>query len=65
MSEEICATIRDTPLGECIGATILDITTEQDRVYFHMSNGKTIFATFGEGLVGMAEAGEEEEESEV
>ena len=58
--------IRQTPLGECIGATILDITTPDtddflagapNHVYFHLSNGETIFATLGSertpGLVGL------------
>jgi len=71
MSEEIVQTIRDTPLGECIGATILDITGcdpedwltgKPERVYFHLSNGKTIFATMGGDNVGMAEPGEDDEE---
>jgi hypothetical protein len=60
-------TIRETPLGACIGATILDITAadkeeflaggeDAHRVYFHLSNGETIFATIGvdgENLLGM------------
>jgi len=69
-------TIRDTPLGECIGATILDITADEvdeflkegkNRVYFHLSNGETIFATLGtegDGLVGMLGTDDEEEKGE-
>jgi hypothetical protein len=58
MDDEICATIRDTPLGGCIGATIVDITgdTEKNRVYFHLSNGKTFFCTIGQEesrMIGM------------
>ena len=56
---EVYDTIRDTPLGKCIGATILDITStspedylageeDSNRVYFHLSNGETMFATIGE-----------------
>lgn len=64
MSEGV-NTIRDTPLGACIGTTIVDITavdTEEflaggpNHVYFHLSNGETIFATLGvdgESLVGL------------
>lgn len=66
--------IRQTALGACIGATILDITatdTEEflagdRRVYFHLSNGETIFATIGTeenpGLLGMLGTDEEDEE---
>lgn len=66
-------TIRDTPLGTCIGATLVDITavdTEEflagapSHVYFHFSNGKTIFATLGtdgDGLVGMLGTEDDEE----
>jgi hypothetical protein len=66
-------TIRETPLGNCIGATILDITaidpdefleTGKNQVYFHLSNGETIFATLGtdgDGLVGMLGDDDEEE----
>jgi hypothetical protein len=67
-------TIRDTPLGACIGATIVDITaTDADEflnggpnhVYFHLSNGQTIFATLGvegenEGLFGMLATDDDE-----
>lgn len=57
-------TIRDTPFGKCIGATILDVTSEEwedvkagepKRIYFHLSNGETFFATMGfdgDGLMG-------------
>ena len=68
-------TIRDTPLGQCIGATIVDITADdpeeflqnpaKNRVYFHLSNGETIFATLGidgAGLVGML--GTEDEDTD-
>lgn len=71
-------TIRDTPLGACIGATIVDITADDpeeflkdpanNRVYFHLSNGETIFATLGiagtetSGFVGML--GTEDESNE-
>jgi hypothetical protein len=60
--------IRETVIGECIGATILDITTidtdeflttGENEVYFHLSNGKTLFATMGTeeapGLIGMVD----------
>jgi hypothetical protein len=70
------ATIRDTVLGRCIGATILDITAVDTEdflagappyVYFHLSNGETIFAMCGvtgksEGLLGML--GEEDDEED-
>jgi hypothetical protein len=60
-------TIRETPFGSCIGATIIDITADDaeefladpknnNHVYFHLSNGHTIFATLGdegEGLTGL------------
>ena len=67
-------TIRETLLGTCIGATIIDITsTDKDEflnggpnhVYFHLSNGETIYATLGvdgEGLVGMLGTDDEGEE---
>ena len=63
-------TIRDTPLGECIGAIILDITADdpedliknrKSRIYLHLSNGETIFATLGEEMVGMLGTEDEEE----
>jgi hypothetical protein len=67
-------TIRETPLGRCIGSTILDITTPDtdeflaggpNHVYFHLSNGETIFATLGDesnpGLVGLIGTDDEEE----
>jgi hypothetical protein len=66
--------IRQTPLGTCIGATILDITTPDtdeflagapNYVYFHLSNGETIFATLGTeqtpGLVGLLGTEDEDE----
>jgi hypothetical protein len=65
--------IRQTPLGTCIGATIVDITAadpdefmEGDhRVFFHLSNGETIFATIGTeenpGLLGMLGTDDEDE----
>ena len=64
MNDETADTIRDTPLGKCIGATLLDITADdreeiengKSRVYLHFSNGETIFATIGDvgdGLLGM------------
>jgi hypothetical protein len=66
--------IRQSPLGWCIGATILDITTPDtdeflaghpNHVYFHLSNGETIFATLGTerdpGLVGLLGTDDEEE----
>ena len=69
-----CESIREMPLGDCIGATILDITSDdaeefladnsKNRVYFHLSNGETIFATLGidgDGLVGMLGTEDEEE----
>jgi hypothetical protein len=70
-------TIRDTPFGECIRKTILDITTGDletehwDKVYFHLSDGTTFFATIGSeerpGLMGMIDMeadDDDEEESE-
>jgi len=66
--------IRQTLLGTCIGATILDITAADvddflagdRRVYFHLSNGETIFATLGTeenpGLVGMLGTDDEDED---
>lgn len=72
--EEDCATIRDTPLAACIGSTLLDITATEtedflagkpSHVYFHFSNGETIFATIGtEGseLIGMLGTDDDEEE---
>lgn len=50
---EVFDTIRETPFGKAIGARILDITTgdfgeeDQNRVYFHLDNGETLFATIG------------------
>jgi chemotaxis receptor (MCP) glutamine deamidase CheD len=68
-------TIRETLLGQCIGATILDITTPDadeflaggpNHVYFHLGNGETIFATLGDesnpGLVGLLDTEDDEEE---
>lgn len=53
-------TIRETSFGDCIGRTILDVTTgefgEEDShlVYFHLDNGQTFFATIGhEGNSGL------------
>ncbi len=73
--EEIFDNIRQTPLGACIGATILDITavdTEEflagapSHVYFHLSNGETIFATMGTekdpGLLGLLGTTDDDEE---
>ena len=44
-------TIRDTPFGQCVGARILDITSgegdDEFKVYFHLDNGQTFFATVG------------------
>ena len=74
MSEDF-ETIRDTALGTCIGASILDITTPDlddflagapNHVYLHLSNGETIFATLGdegEGLVGLMGTEDDDEES--
>jgi hypothetical protein len=58
--------IRDTPLRACIGARILDITADDfeevepgehgGKVYFHLDNGQTLFATIGhegEGFLGL------------
>jgi hypothetical protein len=53
--EDGVPTIRDTLVGQCIGATILDITTtdtdeflesggRENFVYLHLSNGSTMFA---------------------
>lgn len=75
MEEESHETIRDTPLGTCIGHTLVDITADdteefladpknKNRVYLHFSNGETIFCTLGtdgEGLVEML--GDDEEET--
>lgn len=67
MSDDGAETIRQTPFGSCIGARILDITTEEwedvkrgepNRVYFHLDNGQTFFATMGfdgDGLMGFLE----------
>jgi hypothetical protein len=74
VSEESVPTIRDTPFGQCIGATILDITAvdtedflsgEPNHVYFHLSNGMTIFATMGvdgEGLMGFLDLSEDDDQ---
>jgi hypothetical protein len=65
--DEGLQTIRDTPLGACIGRVLLDITADdtdefladpehKSRVYLHFDNGQTIFCTVGvdgEGLLGM------------
>jgi hypothetical protein len=65
--DDPCETIRDTPLGTCIGHKLLDITAEdaeefladpkrKSRVYFHFDNGETMFCTIGrdgDGLLGM------------
>ena len=66
-------TIRETPFGGCIGRKILDITTgdfgdeDEYRVYFHLDNGETFFATMGNenspGLVGFLAMNSEEEEN--
>ena len=59
--EEGCNTIRETLFGSCIGRRILDITTgegeDEDKVYFHLDNGQTFYATIGSpeknsGLMG-------------
>lgn len=69
-------TIRDTPLGACIGHTLLDITADEreefmadpkheNKVYFHFSNGETIFCTVGpvgSGTLGMLGTDDEEDE---
>ena len=73
MSPEF-SNIRETPLGNCIGSTILDITTPDtgeflegapNHVYFHLSNGETIFATLGNehnpGLVGLLGTDDEDD----
>ena len=77
MSDDTVSTIRDTPFGECIGATILDITADDpeeflasgaNRMYLHLSNGETIFATLGvdgEGLIGMLGTDDDNEEMEI
>ena len=69
-------TIRDTPLGDCIGATIVDITADDtdafvrnpeknSRVYFHLSNGETIFCTVGtEGSEMLGMLGTDDDTSE-
>jgi len=64
-------TIRDTPFGNAIGARILDITTgdfgeeDQYRVYFHLDNGETLFATIGNenqpNLMGVLDMNAEED----
>lgn len=57
---ETVTTIRETPFGQCIGKTILDITMgefggeDAQIVYFHLDNGETFFATIGhEGNPGL------------
>jgi hypothetical protein len=71
--------IRDTPLKNCIGARILDITGvdtedflagEDNTIYFHLDNGETLYATMGvdgQNLLGMLnmEAPEGEDEQSV
>lgn len=67
-------TIRETPIGQCIGAKLLDITTgdhgEDDShfVYFHFDNGQTIFATIGHesnpGLMGFVDMDDEGDDDE-
>jgi hypothetical protein len=77
MADETFDNIRQTPLGDCIGATILDITAVDaeefleggpNHVYFHLSNGETIFATLGTeenpGLVGMLGTEDEDADGE-
>ena len=73
MEEEGFDTIRDTPIGTCIGATIIGITSDDteeflsdpdhnNKIYFHLSNGETFFCTVGtegSGLIGMLGNGEE------
>jgi hypothetical protein len=67
--------IRQTIFGQCIGATILDITTPDtsdflagspNHIYFHLSNGETIFATLGSEhnprLVGFLGTEDEDED---
>lgn len=74
MSVEIVPTIRDTPLARCIGARLIDITSEDEadiphdpprpaRIYLHFDNGETIFATPGgenSGLLGVLDNSPEE-----
>lgn len=74
MEGDKVSTVRDTPLGECIGATILDITavdteeflrTKDSRIFIHLSNGMTIFVTMGTenpGLIGIL--GDEDDDCE-
>jgi hypothetical protein len=58
VDEEVFTTIRDTPLGVCIGRVLIDITSDEreefladkegkNRVYLHFDNGETIFCTAG------------------
>ena len=75
--EDISETIRDTPLGACIGRVLLDITADdtedyladperKSRVYFHFDNGETIYCTIGtdgQNLLGML--GTEDEDDAV
>jgi len=71
---DVCETIRETPLGACIGARLMDITSDdkdeiedgKSHVYLHFDNGETIFATIGDigsGLLGVLDMkGEEADE---
>lgn len=67
-------TIRETLFGDCIGRTILDVTTgdwgDEDAhlVYFHLDNGQTFFATIGHegnpelmGFIDMDAQGDDDE----
>lgn len=66
-------TIRETPFGGCIGARILDVTTgdfgdeDQNKVYFHLDNGQTFYATIGtdgENLMGFIDMEADEDDPE-
>jgi hypothetical protein len=64
-------TIRETLFGTCIGRRILDITTGElgaehwDKVYFHLDDGQTFFATIGSelnpGLLGFIDMDDDDD----
>jgi len=61
-------TIRETLFGSAIGKRILDITAGEgehsDKIYFHLDDGQTFFATIGNesnpGLMGFLSMDDDE-----